>query len=206
MAVGNAVKDLTVSFNLKVNGVAANDFAHVAGVRVWVYDSVGDYGVLDEGNSQPQATVVAHNTSTGAMAGIRVNNQACMNCHGDRVFQGLDAFVVPTGHHGANPVGVEGCVICHDRDNAETRLGGLGTRLMGYVHGIHNSHNMPGAVSTSDAVIAGGLYYRNGGATSTFSIGFPGYMNNCSTCHTSAASTPTGPGTSRRASPPPAPR
>jgi OmcA/MtrC family decaheme c-type cytochrome len=58
---------------------------------------------------------------------------------------------------------------------------------MGYVHGIHNSHNMPGAVDTSGVPVPGGVYYRNGGATSTFSIGFPGAMNNCSTCHLASA-------------------
>ena len=102
----------------------------------------------------------------------------------------------PLGHHGANPVGVEACVVCHDRDNAESRLVALGTRLMGYVHGIHNSHNMPGATKLDGTPLAGGIYYRNFNATPTppavptgvsassqFSIGFPGFMNNCSTCH-----------------------
>jgi OmcA/MtrC family decaheme c-type cytochrome len=71
----------------------------------------------------------------------------------------------------------------------ETRLGVNGTRLMGYVHGIHNSHNMPGAFDTSGVAVPGKTYYRNGTATATFSIGFPGYMNNCSTCHTATAMT-----------------
>jgi OmcA/MtrC family decaheme c-type cytochrome len=237
VAVGNSVNDLTVSFNVKLDGINANNFTHVRETLIWTYDADDDYGTrasvnalsnpvvvvsnyngnytatipgygpsgpnalqapfestsimleVDNGNSQPQATVVAHYTSTGAMAGIRVSNQACINCHGDRVFSALDAYGVPVGHHGTNPIGVEGCVICHDRSNAETRLGGAGTRLMGYVHGIHNSKKMPGATTTTGNVIEGGVYYRSGSATSTFSLGFPGYTNNCSTCHTPAGLT-----------------
>jgi OmcA/MtrC family decaheme c-type cytochrome len=142
---------------------------------------------VDNGNSQPQATFLAHYTTGNVMPGVLVSNQACINCHGQFVFKDLDANGVPVGHHGANPVGVEGCVVCHDRDSsAEARLVAPGTRLMGYVHGIHNSHNMPAAQDTSGAAVVGGVYYRNGSATSTFSIGFPGFMNNCSTCHDAA--------------------
>jgi OmcA/MtrC family decaheme c-type cytochrome len=242
VAVGNATNNLTVTFNVKVDGVNANDFTHLDRAYIWTYDTTAEYGTrtqvdvtanpvavvsnyngnytatlsgfgpsganavmapfgttslmlrLDNGNSQPQATVVANYTSTGAMAGLTVSNQACINCHGDRVFSAVDAYGVPTGHHGANPIGVEACMICHNRGtDSETRLGtstaAPGTRLMGYVHGIHSSKNMPAATNTTGGAIAGGVYYRNGGASSTFSIGFPGYMNNCSTCHTAASLT-----------------
>jgi OmcA/MtrC family decaheme c-type cytochrome len=132
---------------------------------------------LNTGTTAPQATVVAHLNSKPKST---VSDQACINCHGDNVFHaGI--------HHSANPQGAGACVVCHTRaDSSETRLGTAtnlttgvvgtapGTRLMGYVHGIHNSHNMPDHV-----------YSRNGStsASSQFSIGFPSYMQNCSTCH-----------------------
>ena len=153
---------------------------------------------VDNGNPQPQATFLAHYTADAKMAGVPLSNQACINCHGSFVFRAVDASGIPTGHHGANPFGVEACVVCHDRDSAENRLVAPGTRLMGYVHGIHNSHNMPGAAKLDGTPVAGGIYYRNFNqtptppavptgvsATSQFSIGFPGFMNNCSTCHDS---------------------
>jgi OmcA/MtrC family decaheme c-type cytochrome len=135
---------------------------------------------VNAGVGAPAATVVAH---LNAKPKSTVSDQACMNCHGTNVFWREGE------HHGANPQGAGACVVCHTRaSSSETRLGtaetvvngvvtpgtAQGTRFMGYVHGIHNSHNM-----------ADGVYSRNGStsATSQFSIGFPGYMNNCSTCH-----------------------
>ena len=145
---------------------------------------------MNTGNSQPAASVIAKTTFVAPPP--VVSNQACMNCHGNNVFSALDALGVPSGHHGANPIGVDACVVCHDRDDTkEDRLATptvpFGTRLRGYVHGIHNSHNMPGAVDTSGVPVPGGKYYRNGSATSTFSIGFPGFQNNCSNCHDTPA-------------------
>jgi OmcA/MtrC family decaheme c-type cytochrome len=145
---------------------------------------------LDNGNSQPQATVVVQYNTVAAPP--VVSNQACMNCHGSFVFGSLDANGIPTGHENANPIGVEGCIVCHDRDDTtEDRLATptvpTGIRLRGFVHGIHNSHNMPGAVDTSGVAVPGGKYYLDGDALDTFSIGFPGFQFNCSTCHDTAA-------------------
>ena len=159
----------------------------------------------------PKATFLAHYTTGNIMPGVLVTNSACTNCHGDFVFKATNATGIPTGHHGANPYGVEACVVCHDRDSSqENRLAAPGTRLMGYVHGIHASHMMPGATKLDGTTaVPAGIYYRNFnqnptpppavptgvGLTSQFSIGFPGFMNNCSTCHdageiTTIASTP----------------
>jgi OmcA/MtrC family decaheme c-type cytochrome len=217
----NESVDLTVTLNVKLDGVNANNFTRNAGVYYWTFDPATGYGTrnsvastavtvtpstngnysirlagygpggatpavsgslimvrLDTGNSAPQATAVLNYGA--ATAFDVVSDQACINCHGDYVFRGAT-------HHGANPKGVEGCLVCHVRNNVESRLGdynattnptgtGAGTRLMGYVHGIHNSHNMPD-----------GEYNRNGSVDpeDAFSIGFPGFMNNCSTCHDS---------------------
>ncbi|MBI5069336.1 MAG: hypothetical protein HZB56_13965 [Deltaproteobacteria bacterium] len=229
IAESNANADLTVTFNVQVDGVNRNDFTHLVGVYSWVWSAgtgtatrttlttttftltpnfSGNYTLVMPGygtagatpavfdstsflirvdngaTAWPVPTILAHYTTGNVMAGVPLNNQACKNCHGERVFR--------AGHHGADPVGVEACAVCHDRDSsAETRLVATGTRLMGYVHGIHNSHNMPGAVKLDGTAVDGGVYYRNfngtTGPTSTFSIGFPGYMNNCSTCHLASA-------------------
>jgi OmcA/MtrC family decaheme c-type cytochrome len=128
------------------------------------------------------ATAVAH--VNGAARDL-VGDQACKNCHGDYVFRHRE----DNGelHHGANPAGVEACVVCHTRYGSVSRGMG-GDRTMAYVHGIHNSHAMPaGTVGTAPNTVAkpAGVYARNNSASSSswFSIGFPGYMVNCSTCH-----------------------
>jgi OmcA/MtrC family decaheme c-type cytochrome len=128
------------------------------------------------------ATVVAQDPSNGGTP-IRdiASNDGCVSCHGTYVFDG--------GHHGANPP-LEACVVCHVRDNtanfnSENPDGTYtavasekGMRLTLYVHGVHNSHNMPG-----------GMYVRSISSTtglpsSTFSVGYPSDMGNCSVCHT----------------------
>lgn len=170
---------------------------------------------VDTGNAPDAVTVVSH---IGGADNFTITNTSCLNCHGDNVFrepEGLEA----AEHHGANPKGIEACLVCHNRfDSSETRLGtsgatgtAQGTRLMGYVHGIHNSHNMPAGSYTANLDPDGaagplpaapftvakpaGVYARNGsirmvpGSTtvaelsSPFSVGFPGYMHNCSVCH-----------------------
>ena len=174
------VSNFNGNYTLTIPGFGAT------GATPAVFETTSFMLRVDNGNAQPQATFLAHYTTDNVMPGVLVSNQACINCHGQFVFSALDANGIPVGHHGANPMGVEACVVCHDRDSsAETRLVAPGTRLMGYVHGIHNSHNMPGAQDITGATVEGGKYYRNGSATSTFSIGFPGYMSNCSTCHDS---------------------
>ncbi|HET7754053.1 MAG TPA: cytochrome c3 family protein [Anaeromyxobacteraceae bacterium] len=122
-----------------------------------------------------------------------VGNQACMNCHGTNVF-------ASGSHHGANPQGVSACVVCHTVVTSQSR-GAAGDRLTSYVHGIHNSHNMPARNITANLGTPAapytvtkpeGVYARNDSlklvngvaqVSSPFSIGFPSYMNNCSICH-----------------------
>jgi OmcA/MtrC family decaheme c-type cytochrome len=132
---------------------------------------------LDTGVAYPQATVIAH-SEAGPSKDVPAD-QACINCHGLNVFR--DAL-----HHGANPQGVGACVVCHVRDR-ESR-GELGDRLKSYVHGIHNSHAMPERTLATDPEVVvkpDGVYAPNDSLDSEdwFSIGFPGYMINCSTCH-----------------------
>jgi OmcA/MtrC family decaheme c-type cytochrome len=122
---------------------------------------------------------------TPALARSFVSDQACMNCHGYNVF-------ASGSHHGANPQGVSACTVCHVRYDSQSRGVG-GDRLMAYVHGIHNSHNMPAKTITSGSTTVekpAGFYARSDSTNSNnwFSIGFPGYMNNCSTCHDTAGS------------------
>jgi len=101
-----------------------------------------------------------------------VSDQACINCHGNHVWRGAN-------HDVTSPQGVGACVVCHNRKgSADARLPGAGSGLMGIVHGIHNSKNMPDAQYT--------FTWTNGNQFN-FSLGFPGYMNNCSTCHDSDA-------------------
>jgi OmcA/MtrC family decaheme c-type cytochrome len=160
------------------------------------------------------ATTVTHRNGTPVrdLAG----NQACINCHATQVFRTRET----TGefHHGANPYGVQACVVCHTRSSSVSRGMG-GDRLFAYVHGVHNSELMPArnisATYDSDPSLSvtnyqvftvakpEGVYARNDALTSsggqivltsgqptlssTFSIGFPSYTNNCSVCHDTPA-------------------
>jgi OmcA/MtrC family decaheme c-type cytochrome len=108
-----------------------------------------------------------------------VSDQACVNCHGNHVWRefpeasGADHFEV------LRPQGVTPCLFCHNRQGAgDVRMAGAGVGLMSLVHGVHNSKNMPGG---------GYQPYWSPGFLATISVGFPGYLNNCSTCHDSAA-------------------
>jgi OmcA/MtrC family decaheme c-type cytochrome len=236
-----ANSDLTITYNIKVDGVNRNDFLNkgsaTSAAYVWVYNPAVGYGVrtsitaagitltsngggnytavipgygsagtaglalvppvtfentavmvrVTDANNVP-ATVTAKLSTGSVMPGAITSNASCQACHGSFVFRDVDAAGNPAGHHGANPVGAEDCMICHTvASSAETRLVLTGSRLMGYVHGIHNSEKMPGAVDTSGVAVPGGTYYRNGGATSTFSVGFPSSMNDCANCHTPAS-------------------
>ena len=115
------------------------------------------------------ATAVA---TFGTSARDLVSDAACINCHGNHVWRGAN-------HDVTSPQGVGACVVCHNRKgSADPRLPGAGSGLMGIVHGVHNSHNMPDGQYT--------FTWTNGNQFN-FAIGFPGYMNNCSTCHNTAA-------------------
>lgn len=150
------------------------------------------------------ATAVAGRT---ALARSLVTDQACRNCHGDHVF-------ASGSHHGANPQGVSACVVCHVRYDSQSRGAG-GDRLAAYVHGIHSSSAMKARDITATVNFAAsgqpadnrsvtvtkpaGTYARNDSLAvldraagtakiaTPFAIGFPGYMNNCSTCHEAPA-------------------
>jgi OmcA/MtrC family decaheme c-type cytochrome len=116
------------------------------------------------------ATAVAY--FPGGRTHDAVSDQACVACHGNLIWR--DA-----AHDVTYPQGVGPCIVCHNRvGSADPRLPGAGSGLMGIAHGIHNSANMPDKQYT--------FTWTNGNKFN-FSVGFPGYMNNCSTCHDSSA-------------------
>jgi OmcA/MtrC family decaheme c-type cytochrome len=84
------------------------------------------------------ATAVNHRSGTPVRD--LVGDAACVACHATQVWKdrGSDGQF----HHGANPFGVSACVVCHTRSTSISRGMG-GDRLIAYVHGIHNSDNMP---------------------------------------------------------------
>jgi OmcA/MtrC family decaheme c-type cytochrome len=104
---------------------------------------------------------------------------------------------------------VQACVVCHAVAGSVSRSAG-GDRLTAYVHGIHNSKEMPARSITASLAFGtppvtasytvakpAGVYARNDSLSATsattavvsspFSVGFPSYMINCSNCHDSAA-------------------
>ena len=158
--------------------VTISDDAVTPDVNVYA-DAV--YLIQMEGADGTRPIVVTEN---GAPA-IRdlVSNTGCQSCHGDYVFN--------DGHY---TVAAEYCQVCHVRsgrdfyiaDTAEQNANcddddpaticnneGDGGNLPIYVHGVHNSHNMP----------AGVAYFHG----EEWSVGYPSNMWNCVTCHQTPA-------------------
>ena len=113
-----------------------------------------------------------------------VTDTGCASCHGP-----FPAWSEKFSHYA---VGGSECQMCHSRATRQTAFiskddagafvvtdNVLGTNLTEYIHGIHNSHNMPD-----------GVYYRTTAPDDDFdeedrySIGFPSDMRNCAVCHT----------------------
>ena len=194
--------DLVVTFNIKVNGVNYDSFTDiqrstilngVAGVDGVVYtshdlranDSItslsgGNYRIKVAGAGSYVGTDSRYYFRLGSVgatparrasvyaddsAYVRpdlASNQSCQNCH-STFAGGL------TSHH-YNPFNVEACVACHS--GVIPPEGEEEFRLVNVVHGIHNSHNMPGG-----EFILGG---------ESVAVTYPTYMTNCSVCHDSA--------------------
>jgi OmcA/MtrC family decaheme c-type cytochrome len=89
-----------------------------------------------------------------------VSNESCTNCHGTFA-GGL------TSHH-YNPFEASNCIACHSAVNPP---GDLSSVYL--VHGIHNSHNLPGGEFEPEEGVV-------------FDVTYPTYMANCSVCHDSA--------------------
>jgi OmcA/MtrC family decaheme c-type cytochrome len=95
------------------------------------------------------------------------SNDGCIGCHSNNAFKS-------GSHHGANPQGVEACVVCHTRATSVSRGAG-GDRTTAYVHGIHNSHNMPAGGYDRQFPVKDGVI--------DFEVTYPTYMTNCKVCH-----------------------
>jgi len=131
--------------------------------------------------SEPAITVKYGN----AVLRDLVSNEGCAKCHG----------ASPSTEFGHYLVGGAECQVCHaiNGRNADSYtetevdgvwenqgITGVGSNFTEYIHGIHNSHNMPSET-----------YVRSiddtGKPRTSWSIGFPSAMNNCSVCHTTPA-------------------
>jgi OmcA/MtrC family decaheme c-type cytochrome len=118
-----------------------------------------------------------------------VTNEGCNGCHGP-----YPAWSEKFRHYA---VGGPDCQICHAQATRTTQViypddtrtfvvednVAFGTNLTEYIHGIHNSHNMP-----PDRV-----YYRTAEPDATadaedrYSVGYPSDMRNCKVCHSTEA-------------------
>ena len=109
-----------------------------------------------------------------------VSNDGCIDCHGNNAFseRAVVAPVIQYVHYGTNPQGSEACVVCHTR-NTSTSRGAGGDRTTAYIHGIHNSKNMPSGSYDRQFPVKDG--------TIDFKVTYPTYMTNCSVCHTTPA-------------------
>src|SRR3990170_4017049 len=143
---------------------------------------------LESAASTERPVVVAHWPVTETHLRNLVTNDGCASCHGP-----YPAWSKKFDHYA---VGGSECQICHSRYNNPTAFisknaagafvttdNVFGTNLTEYVHGIHNSHNMPD-----------GVYYRTSepddapySTEDRYSIGYPSDMRNCKVCHTTPA-------------------
>ncbi|HWJ06735.1 MAG TPA: cytochrome c3 family protein, partial [Steroidobacteraceae bacterium] len=96
-----------------------------------------------------------------------VSDQSCNNCHGD-------AGIAPHTYkpYDQPSMVASQCVVCHDRKGSYSWIP---DSFVGIVHGVHNSHNMPG----------GSYEFKPG---TEFEVTYPTYMTNCSVCHDTQAS------------------
>ena len=122
-----------------------------------------------------------------------VTNTGCASCHGP--------YPANSQNFGHYAVGGSDCQICHTQLSPSVRTmeartlnaGGtidnittaVGSNIPEYIHGIHNSHNMPG-----------GQYFRSNpagtdpadlGTEERYSVGYPSDMKNCNVCHETPA-------------------
>jgi OmcA/MtrC family decaheme c-type cytochrome len=109
------------------------------------------------------------------LAGL-ASSEACVNCHGPSgEGTGADGRFNPLnrGGHYSAPMSADACVVCHRPDNPATPDDDEEPsymRLVRVVHGIHNSHEMPGGQFVTDR-------------DNVYNVTYPTYMTNCSVCH-----------------------
>ncbi len=149
--------------NITTTGGEAFAFATSKGRSQLIFE-IGEY--------EPISNVMAFPASGDAARDAWVSNDSCIRCHGDYVFK--------QGHHGTNgednqgdgylPVGVENCVTCHSYNDS-------GHRLTRYVHGIHNSKNMPDGKFVKSSTSSGVTTYDE------FEADYPADMTSCVVCH-----------------------
>ena len=179
----------TITSNVTLASIGAGNYTITVPAANVINDSnylfVLTVGGVSHSGPVLEATV---NVQYGA-AHLRdlVSSDACASCHGP--------YPVRTEKFPHYRVGGAECQICHSQATRATAFisknaagafvssdNVYGTNLTEYVHGIHNSHNMPD-----------GVYYRTTAADGAFttedrySIGFPSNMRNCKVCHKTAS-------------------
>jgi OmcA/MtrC family decaheme c-type cytochrome len=133
-------------------------------------DSTDQYGW---GSFEPGALVTLGTSPLRDLVSDDGMSVGCASCHGASASSLFDHYLV-SGNE---------CQSCHaiysrsadfysqNADGTWTNQGSVpGSNFTEYIHGIHNSHNMPA-----------GEYYRS--SSTQWSIGYPSNMLNCASCH-----------------------
>jgi len=149
---------------------------------------------LQSDSSSERPVVIAHWPVDETHLRDLVTNTGCASCHGPYpAWQSPYQKEFPFRHYA---VGGSECQICHSQASRNIEIisrnaaGALvstgpvvyGTNIVEYVHGIHNSHNMP----------PDGTYFRTTddilpSIEDQYSIGYPSDMRNCKVCHETPA-------------------
>jgi OmcA/MtrC family decaheme c-type cytochrome len=156
----------------------------------FVFDNAAYLFQLQAAAITTERPVAVFRNGTGALRDL-VTNTGCASCHGP-----YPAWSANFKHYA---VGGSDCQVCHTQYSRtmEARTlnatGGLdnlttarGTNLPEYIHGIHNSHNMPGEQYFRSSPAAG-LDPEDLTTEERYSVGYPSSMRNCNVCHETQA-------------------
>lgn len=145
-------------------------------------DSTDQYGW---GHSEPGVLVTLGASPLRDLVSDDGMSVGCASCHGASASQLFDHYLVKGSE----------CQACHaiyDRaadfysqnaDGTWTNQGSVpGSNFTEYIHGIHNSHNMPG-----DGTYVRSVDNATGLPTTSWSVGYPSNMLNCKSCHVEPA-------------------
>ena len=188
--------DLDVTYNVKIDGVAATGFTIVrSDYRLAAGGVQSDLGtpdpvVTDLGNGNYSIKILggAANATVNSRYFFRIANAAGTNVgpYGDYPAAPRTDLVSNqscNNCHGDAGILIHDfkpydyaamvnsqCVVCHTATGFYAGI--INESWVGLIHGIHNSHQMPT-----------GSYDFN--ATTEFKVTYPTYMSNCSVCHDS---------------------
>jgi OmcA/MtrC family decaheme c-type cytochrome len=184
----------TITDNVTLVSNGSGNYTVTVPTAFQIDNSTYLFQLQDLSGASQERPVVTFNWQAGAPLRDFVTDSGCASCHGPYpAWQSPNQKAEPFRHYA---VGGSKCTICHSNNQRNVNIisrnaagalvdtGALlnGTNLVEYVHGIHNSHNMP----------PDRTYFRTtddpaNDPEDRYSIGYPSSMRNCKVCHETTA-------------------